>query len=103
MPGVGQTQSSAPVDPHEKRWYVYCIECTAKSGRVTVHIGIALNVHKRLQDHRDGKVKATRGRSIRLLGYTRNPKQHGDALAIEAMLKKLTAEEKREFARRWER
>jgi len=99
---LDKTQSIARErERYEKRWYVYIIECTADSGRVTLHVGIALDVHKRLEDHRAGKVKATRGRSIRLMGYTSNPKAHGDALAIEHMLKQFTPADKLAMVAKW--
>ena len=81
-------------------WHVYIIECTAKTRRVTVHVGIALDVHKRMGDHRAGRVKATRGRQIVCLGFT-SPMNHGAALAMEAMMKQMPPGEKRLFAAKW--
>jgi len=76
---------------------VYVIECTTISQRVTVHVGIAKVVAKRLHDHRCGKVRATRGRTIKWLGNSdRMP--HADALLLEMRLKKLTPKKKRSWA-----
>jgi predicted GIY-YIG superfamily endonuclease len=77
---------------------VYVIECTSRvSGRVTIHVGIAKDVSKRISDHRCGKVRATRGRNIRWLGNSEKM-PHGDALRLEAKLKKLRPLQKREWA-----
>lgn len=73
---------------------VYILECKTSSGRITVHVGVAIDPHKRLLDHKSGKVKATRGRSIQLLGYT-EAMPIGEALSAEACLKKLPANKKR--------
>ena len=79
-------------------YHVYVIECTAKSLRVTVHIGIAKDVPKRMGDHRRGQVRATRGRQIKWLGNS-GSMPHGSALRLEMQLKKLSPEEKRAWAK----
>ena len=66
---------------------VYIIECTSRTGRVTIHVGIALDVERRVAEHRSGLVKATRGRRVRLVGYS-SPMEKGEALRMEAFLKK---------------
>ena len=76
---------------------VYVIECTAKTGRATVHVGIAKNVEKRLEDHRAGRVKATRGRKIKWLGQS-FPLSHAGALRLEISLKKMSPQQKRAWA-----
>lgn len=78
---------------------VYILECKAASGRVTVHVGIALDPHRRLLDHKSGKVKATRGRSIQLLGCT-DTMPIGEALSAEACLKKLPPNKKRAWIKK---
>ena len=78
-------------------YQVYIIECTAKTQRVTVHVGIAKDVPKRVQDHQNGKVKATRGRQIKCLGYS-GSMSHREALQLEIRLKKLTPAQKRAWA-----
>jgi putative endonuclease len=81
----------------EPTYRVYVIECTAKTGRVTVHVGIAMNVAKRVSQHRAGKVGATKGREIVWLGNSERM-THGDALRLEAQLKKLRPVQKMEWA-----
>lgn len=81
----------------EDEYSVYVIECAAKTGRVTVHVGIAKDVQKRLGDHRAGRVKATRGRKIKCLAQS-FPLSHGDALRLEIKLKKMTSKAKRIWA-----
>lgn len=78
-------------------YHVYVLECIAKTGRTTVHVGIAKDVWRRLEDHKSGKVKATRGRQIKCLGYSA-PLPHGEALMQEAKLKTQTAQQKRAWA-----
>jgi len=78
-------------------YQVYAIECTTKSLRITVHIGIAKDVPRRMEDHRRGKVRATRGRQIRWLGNS-GKMSHGSALRLEMQLKKLSPGEKRNWA-----
>lgn len=78
-------------------YHVYVLECLDKSGRCTLHVGIAKNVERRLADHKSGKVKATRGRSVKCLGYS-ELMSHGDALRLEIELKKQTPQQKRAWA-----
>jgi predicted GIY-YIG superfamily endonuclease len=77
----------------ELNWWVYLLKCTAKTGRVTIHVGIAIDTERRLEQHRNGEVKATRGREIEFLGaaglFTK-----GEALSLEAQMKRLPREEK---------
>ena len=79
---------------------VYIIECTTQSLRVTVHVGIAKDVAKRLRDHQCGRVRATRGRTIVWLGNSERM-SHGDALRLEMKLKRLRPTLKREWAMGW--
>ena len=88
------------IDMSPATWFVYVLECTTKSGRVTTHVGISLDVRRRVEDHRCGKVKATRGRSIELLGHS-SALRHSDALRLEMDMKKLPAHEKRAWATMW--
>jgi predicted GIY-YIG superfamily endonuclease len=81
-------------------WYVYILQATSRKGRITVHVGVAKNVSKRIQEHRKNKVKATRGKHIKLLGHSEE-KTQGDALRDEMRLKKLTRATKLQTARRW--
>ena len=81
-------------------WHVYIIQCTTQSGRVTIHVGIAQDVERRIKQHQAGKVRATRGRYILLLG-TKGPMPHGEALRREARLKRKPAKDKRLIAEVW--
>lgn len=84
-----------------KLWYVYVIEVTATTGRVALHVGIALDPQKRLWDHRAGRVRQTRGKALhKLLGYS-GPMLQGDALRLEAALKKQPPQVKRIQAQKW--
>ena len=83
---------------NDKEYRVYVLEATTRSGRVTVHVGIALDIARRILDHKRGRVRATRGREIQWLGNSeRMP--HGDALRLEAQLKKQSPAEKRAWGK----
>lgn len=81
---------------------MYVLECTTAGGRVSVHVGIALDVHARVRQHAAGQVKATRGRTVQLLGHS-DPLPHGDALRMEASMKRQPPSQKRQVAARWSR
>ena len=81
-------------------WYVYILEAVSGTGRVSVHVGISLCAEGRMKDHAAGRVKATAGRTITLLGYT-GPMGKSEALKLEAVTKTHSAAEKRRIARRW--
>lgn len=83
--------------PPEDTYRVYIIECTAKTGRVTVHVGIAKDVAKRVREHSSGRVGATKGRTVVWLGNSERM-THGDALRLEARLKKLRPVQKMAWA-----
>jgi predicted GIY-YIG superfamily endonuclease len=76
---------------------VYIIECISPNGRVTVHVGIAKDVARRIHEHRSGKVRATRGKTVKWLGNSERMVQ-GDALRLEMKLKKLNPKQKRTWA-----
>jgi predicted GIY-YIG superfamily endonuclease len=97
---IPMRSASGPIEVSPNRWFVYILEATTKRGRVSVHVGIALNVGRRIMQHRHGDVKATRGRTIVWLGNSEAMKQ-GDALRLEMKLKKLSAEDKRAQADAW--
>jgi predicted GIY-YIG superfamily endonuclease len=81
-------------------WHVYVLECTTRGGRVTLHVGVALDVYARAVQHCNGRVKATRGRAVRLLAHS-SPMPHGDALRREAELKRAGPEAKRAVVADW--
>lgn len=80
-----------------KHYQVYVIRCTAKSGRETIHVGVAHDALSRMQDHQKGWVKATRGRDIAMVGFSRAMPQ-GDALRMEMKLKSMPPAEKVKWA-----
>lgn len=86
------------LEEHEFR--VYLLRATAGTGRVTLHVGIAKDVGKRVLEHKRGKVKQTAGRSIVWLGNS-HVLTHGDALREEARLKRLKPEAKLAVAEKW--
>ena len=91
------TERRAAVSLIAPHYRVYVIECRARTGRVTVHVGIALRVALRVFEHATGMVVATRGRLVTWLGNSeRMP--HGDALRLEAQLKKKSPYQKRAWA-----
>jgi predicted GIY-YIG superfamily endonuclease len=81
----------------QETYRVYVIECTARTRRVTVHVGIAKDVARRVGEHKRGKVRATKGRAVVWLGNSERM-LHGDALRLEAQLKKLRPVQKMEWA-----
>ncbi len=81
----------------EPTYRVYVIECTARTGRVTIHVGIAKDVAKRVHQHRTRGVKATRGKDVRWLGNSERMDQTA-ALQLEIELKKLRPVQKRAWA-----
>lgn len=94
-PRVGSV--SSPED-----WYIYILEATSKpaspgaQGRITIHVGIAKDVQRRIGEHGAGKVKATAGKGIRLLGHS-PATTHTKALQLEAWLKKQKPNKKRYY------
>ena len=85
-----------------KVWSVYVLECKASSGRITLHVGISKKPWVRLLDHQNGRVKATRGKRVTMLGFSR-PKPHGDALRMESQMKKMPPDAKRWKGEQWSR
>ena len=76
---------------------VYILQCTTeKTNRITLHVGIAKDVSKRLKDHQNNKVKQTRGKQTILINHS-EPMEHGEALRLEYWLKKQNPETKRKY------
>ena len=70
----------------EKTWYLYILRC----GDDTLYTGIAIDVQRRLADHRAGKgAKYTRGRAPLELVYEEKCGTHSDALRRELEVKAL--------------
>ena len=78
-------------------WRVYVIYCMARTGRVTIHVGITLNVARRVHEHSCGKVRATRGRLVSWLGNSERMSE-GDALRLERKLKRMSRYNKLRWA-----
>ena len=67
-------------------WFVYIAECADES----VYIGIARDVRARIAAHDAGRgARYTRGRGPLKVLATRRCSTHGDALRLEAALKRL--------------
>jgi len=78
----------------DKSWTVYIAEC--KDG--SFYTGISKNVAARLDVHNSGKgAKYTRSRRPIILKRTFGPFEHGQALRIEAKIKKLRKPDKLSF------
>ncbi len=73
-------------------YFVYILECADK----TLYTGTTNNLEKRILSHNTSKIgaKYTRGRRPVVLKYFEDCKTKGAALKREAVIKKLTREEK---------
>ncbi|MBI4819109.1 MAG: GIY-YIG nuclease family protein [Deltaproteobacteria bacterium] len=72
-------------------WFVYLLEL----GDGTLYAGIATDVARRVAEHQAGNgARYTRGRGPVLLLEQRGPYGHGDALRVEAWLKRRRKSEK---------
>jgi len=70
---------------------VYIIQC----GDGTLYTGIAKDVQKRLEGHRNGKgAKYLRGRGPLKMVFLQSVESRGEALHLEAKIKKLPRPEK---------
>lgn len=73
-------------------WYLYMLE-TAEGALYT---GITTNVSRRLAQHETGRgAKALRGRGPLVLRHHEPVGSRGEALRLEAQIKRLSAERKR--------
>jgi predicted GIY-YIG superfamily endonuclease len=72
-------------------WYLYIVRC----GDNSLYSGVALDVERRLSEHRAGKgSKYLRGRGPLQVVYTRSFASKGEALSAEAGVKKLPRHKK---------
>ena len=77
-------------------WSVYLLR--TRTG--TLYTGIALDVERRLAEHRAGTgAKYLRGKGPLELVFERTIGERGEALRVEAMLKRLPKSEKEQIAR----
>ena len=75
-------------------WHLYILE-TADGALYT---GITTDVQRRLSEHRAGRgAKALRGKGPLHLVYHQAVGEHGEALRLEAGIKRLSAREKRRW------
>jgi len=89
------------VTPNEKsvdKWSVYLVRC----GDDSLYAGIALDVERRLQEHREGKrgAKYLRGRGPLELVVSREVGDKGLALKVELRMKKLSRKAKEKLIRK---
>jgi predicted GIY-YIG superfamily endonuclease len=75
----------------DKNWFVYILRC----GDGTLYTGTTVDVHARLEAHRNGKgAKYTRGRGPLELVYEEACLNKGAALKRELSIKALSREDK---------
>lgn len=88
------TSSEKSVD----KWSVYLVRC----GDDSLYAGIALDVERRLQEHREGKrgAKYLRGRGPLDLVMSREVGDKGLALKVELRMKKLSRKAKEKLTRK---
>ena len=74
------------------KWSVYLVRC----GDASLYAGIALDVERRLEEHREGKrgAKYLRGRGPLELVMSREVGDKGLALRVELRMKKLSRKAK---------
>ena len=79
------------------KWSVYLVRCSDDS----LYTGIALDVERRLEEHREGKrgAKYLRGRSPLELVMSREVGDKGLALKVEIRVKKLSRKAKENLVR----
>ena len=94
--------TDGPVDfkmntPNAPTWWVYLVLCGDRS----IYTGIAIDVARRLSEHREGGARAARylrGRGPLRLLIAQPVGQHGDALRLEMKIKRLGSDAKRQLA-----
>ncbi|WP_319941429.1 GIY-YIG nuclease family protein [Halomonas jincaotanensis] len=75
-------------------WHLYLLE----TARGTLYTGVTTDVTRRLAEHRAGRgAKALRGRGPLRLVHHEAVGNQGEALRLEAALKRLSASGKREW------
>ncbi|SVE00065.1 uncharacterized protein METZ01_LOCUS452919, partial [marine metagenome] len=80
------------------KWSVYLVRC----GDDSLYAGIALDVERRLQEHREGKrgAKYLRGRGPLELVVAHEVGDKGLALKVELRMKKLSRKAKEKLTRK---
>ncbi|HEX6764276.1 MAG TPA: GIY-YIG nuclease family protein, partial [Polyangiaceae bacterium] len=83
--------SKSEVAKRSKHWFVYLVRCADG----TLYCGIARDVAARLRDHEAGRgARYTRGRGPLALLASRRCREHGTALRLELLVKRLSRAEK---------
>lgn len=78
----------------EPRWYLYLIETASGA----LYTGVTTDVSRRFAQHVRGKgARALRGKGPLRLRHCECVGGHGDALRLEAAIKRLSAAEKRKW------
>lgn len=78
-----------------RRWWLYAV----RRADAAIYTGIAVDVQRRLQQHRDGKgARALRGRGPLVLLFARRVGTQGQALRLEIAFKRLRKAEKERLA-----
>jgi len=87
-----------PSEQSVDKWSVYLVRC----GDDSLYAGIALDVERRLQEHRKGKrgAKYLRGRGPLDLVMSREVGDKGLALKVELRMKKLSRKAKEKLTRK---
>ncbi|GGX96145.1 hypothetical protein GCM10007160_24530 [Litchfieldella qijiaojingensis] len=92
MEGNGSEDDVVARAGGEPVWYLYIIETAAG----TLYTGITTDVERRLREHSRGLgAKALRGKGPLRLVYRQTVGRHGEALRLEARVKRLSAARKR--------
>lgn len=92
---------SKPVDPTARAqprwWYLYLIETASGA----LYTGITTDIERRFAQHANGKgARALRGKGPLTLRHAQAVGSHGDALRLEAAIKRLSAAGKRRWIER---
>ncbi|WP_110664747.1 GIY-YIG nuclease family protein [Salinicola halophilus] len=81
-------------DDSERRWYVYLVETAGGA----LYTGVTTDVTRRVEQHARGRgARALRGKGPLTLRHAEYVGAHGDALRLEASIKRLSAAAKRRW------
>ncbi|WP_110687574.1 GIY-YIG nuclease family protein [Salinicola aestuarinus] len=77
-----------------RRWYLYLVETASGA----LYTGISTDVARRIDQHARGRgARALRGKGPLTLRHAEYVGEHGDALRLEASIKRLSAPAKRRW------
>ncbi|MFC3283029.1 GIY-YIG nuclease family protein [Litchfieldella rifensis] len=95
MANHGRGDHTEARDGSDPVWHLYVIETAAGA----LYTGITTDVDRRFSEHCGGRrgARALRGKGPLTLVYRQAVGSRGEALRLEAQLKKLTAARKREW------